>query len=103
SLCVVRSRPCRPVVAVKGVVAPADGGDPLRRKPAEVVRGRVRRDVTAVGEGVDPRPLLHPLTAGELEQRQQVLDVRVDATLRDEPEQVHVAVALPRTFERGYE
>ena len=35
-----------------------------------------------------------------LEQRAQVVDVRVDATVRDEPEQMDVPAALTRTCER---
>ena len=49
---------------------------------------------------MDPRPLEHPLALRELEQRAQMLDVRVDAAVRDEPEQVDVAVALARAPER---
>ena len=60
----------------------------------------VRRDVAAVGERVDPRPVRHPFARCELEQRTHVVDVRVDAAVRDEPEQVHVSPALLRAPER---
>ena len=59
----------------------------------------MRRDVAAVGEGVDPRAVAHPLPAPEVEQRLEVVEVRVDAALGDEPEQVDVAAALLRTLE----
>ena len=91
-------RPLRalgPVVAVHRVVAADNRGDPLRRQAGEVGRGGVRRDVAAVREGVDPRPLLHPLAACQLEQREQVVEVRVDASLGDEAEQVNVPSTLP--------
>ena len=42
----------------------------------------------------------HPLALRELEQRAQVVDVRVDAAVRHEPEQVHVSPALLRAPER---
>jgi hypothetical protein len=48
---------------------------------------------------MDPRPLEHPLAASKLEQCSQVLDVRVHAAVRDEPEQVDVAAALARAPE----
>ena len=63
----------------------------------------MRRDVPAVGERVDPGPLLHALPARKLEQRLQVVEVRVDAALRDEAEQVDGAAALPRPLERSQE
>ena len=65
----------------------------------EVGHGRGRRDVAPVGEGIDPGALLHAESACELEQRLQVVDVRVDAAVRDEPEQVHVPAALTRALE----
>ncbi len=43
---------------------------------------------------MNPRALGHALTAGELEQRSQMVYVRVDTTLRHEAEQVDVASAL---------
>ena len=67
-------------------------GDELR----QVVARRGRRDVAAVGERVDVGALGHALAAGELEQGAQVVDVRVDAAVGDEPEQVDVAAALLR-------
>ena len=64
---------------------------------------RVRRDVTAVGEGVHPRAVFEPGTLPQLEQRSQVVDMRVDAAGRDEPEEVHVAVPLLRAPESAEE
>ncbi len=52
------------------------------------------RDVAAVGERVDPG-----LLGSEAEERSQVLDVRVDAAVGDESEQVHVPTALERRAE----
>ena len=49
---------------------------------------------------MDPGPLLHPPPPRELEQRAQVVDVRVDAAVRDEAEQVDVAAARARALER---
>ncbi len=49
---------------------------------------------------MDPGSLLHPEPARELEQRSEVLEVRVDAAGRDEPEQVDVAAARPGALER---
>ena len=62
-----------------------------------------RGDVTSVREGVHPRPLAHPFAVGETEQRAEVVDVRVHAAVRHEPEQVDVAPALACTRERGDE
>jgi hypothetical protein len=50
-----------------------------------------------------PRSLEHALAPCELEQRAQVLDVRVDAAVGDEPEQVDVAIPLARAPERAGE
>ena len=88
-------RPLPALVAVHRVVAAGDGRDPLGGQLGEVVLGRVRRDVAAVGEGVDPGPL-----GREPEQRLQVLDVRVHAAVRDEAEQVHVAAPVERRLQR---
>ena len=44
---------------------------------------------------MNPRSLGHPLSAGELEQRYEMVDVRVDASTRDETEEMDVASALP--------
>ena len=88
------------LVAVHRVVAAADGCNSLDGKLGEVSHGRVRRDVPPVREGVDPRALGHPLALGELEQRAQVVDVRVDAAVRDEPQQMDVGAALGRAPER---
>ena len=56
----------------------------------------MRRDVAPVGERVDPR-----LLRRELEQRLEVVDVRVDAAVRDEAEQVDVLAAFERAAEDG--
>ena len=60
----------------------------------------MRRDVAPVGERVDPRPVGHPLALRQLEQGTHVVDVGVDASGRDEPEQMDVAAALARAPER---
>ena len=62
----------------------------------EVVDGGVRRDVAAVRERVDPG-----LLGREAQQRLQMLDVRVDAAVGDQAEQVDVLAALERADERG--
>ena len=49
---------------------------------------------------MDPRAIGHPLALRELEQRPEVVDVRVHAAVRHEPEQVHVSPALARPPER---
>ena len=90
-------------VAVHRVVTPDDRRDPLGRQQREVLDGRGRRDVAPVREGVDPGALPHPLRPRELEQREQMVDVRVHAAVRDEPEQVHVPAARPRSLERPEE
>ncbi len=41
-----------------------------------------------------------PSRSAKLEERAEVVDVRVDAAVRHEPEQVDVAAALARTPER---
>ena len=63
----------------------------------------MRRDISAVREGVDPCPFRHALPVCEVEQRLQVLEMRVDAALRDEAEQMHGAPALLRALERGHQ
>ena len=93
-------RPLGAVVAVHRVVAADDGGDSRGGKLREIVDGGMRRDVAAVGERVNPRPVGHPVALRQLEQREEVVDVRVDAAPRDEPEQVHVAAARLRPLER---
>ena len=90
----VRSVPT--LVAVHRVVAARDGGDPVGRQLGEVVDGRGRRDVAAVGERVDPR-----LLGSEAEQGFQVVDVRMDAAVGDEPEQVRALAALEGADEGG--
>ena len=86
-------RPLPPLVAVHRVVAPGHRCDAVGRQRREVGDRRLGRDVPPVGERVHPRPVAHPLPLGELEQRPQVVDVRVDAAVGDEPEQVHLAGA----------
>ena len=83
--------PLPPLVAIHRVVAAGDGRDPLLRQVGEVVDGGVRRDVAAVGERVDPG-----LVGCEAEQCAEVVDVRVDASVGDEAEQVDVPAALER-------
>ena len=65
--------------------------------------GGVRRDVASVREGVDPRVLRHPLTRRQVEQRAQVIDVRVDAAVGDEAEEMNVGATLASPSERGHE
>ena len=84
------------LVAVHRVVAAADRDDPrpFGDQLGEVTARRRRRHVAPVGEGVDVRPLGHVLPACQLEERPQLVDVRVDAAVGDEAEQVDVAAAL---------
>ena len=79
------------LVAVHRVVPPRDRRDPLLGQLGEVVDRGMRRDVAAVGERVDPR-----LLGRKPEQRAQVVDVRVHAPVRHEPEQVDIPPALER-------
>ncbi len=88
------------LVAVHRVVPARHGRDPVGRKLGEVVHGRGRRDVATVGERVDPGLLRLALAAGELEQRPQVVDVGVDAAVRDEAHQVDIGAAAERRDER---
>ena len=76
------------LVAIHRVVAPADRRDPFDRQERQVVCGGVRRDVPAVRERMDPG-----LVRREAQQRLEVIDVRVDAAVRDEPEQVDALTA----------
>jgi hypothetical protein len=93
------------LVSIHRVVAARDRDDPgpFRHKLGEVAAGRRRRDVAAVGEGVDVRPLGHPFPACEVEQGPQVVDVRVDAAVGDQAEQVDVASSLLRPPEGACE
>src|SRR5215211_4028482 len=50
---------------------------------------------------MDPGAVLHAAPAGKLEQRLEVVEVRVDAALRDEAEQVDVRLAPARPLEGG--
>ena len=93
-------RPLPAVVPVHRVVAPGDRGDAGVGQPGQVSHGRGRRHVPPVRERMDPRPLRHALALRELEQRAQVVDVRMDAAVGDEAEQVHVSAPLARTAER---
>ena len=63
----------------------------------------VRRDVAAVGECMDEGALLHPQVPGQLEQRPQVIDMGVDAAVRDETEQVNVRPTQLGSLERAHE
>ena len=47
--------------------------------------------------------LRHPLPLGQLQERPEVVDVRVDAAVGDEPEQVDVRAALLRALEGPHE
>src|SRR5262249_9389112 len=52
---------------------------------------------------MNPGSVGRALACGEFEQRAQMLDVRVDPSRRDEPEQMDVDVTLARAAERGEE
>ena len=93
--------PIPALIAVHGVVATRDRGDlrTLGDELGQVRSGRGRRDVAAVGEGVDVGAFSHSLPAGQLEQRPQVVDVGMNAAVRSEPEQVDVAPAVTRAGE----
>ena len=84
------------LVAIHRVVAADDRRQAVERKLCEVGGRARRRDVAAVGERVQPR-----LVRCEAEERAHVVDVRVDAAVRDEPEQVHAAAALEGRAQRG--
>ena len=91
------------VVPVHCVVAPGDGGDPGVGQLGQVSNGRRGRHVPPVRERMDPGAMGHALPLRELEQRAQVVDVRMDSAVRDEAQQVHVAVPFARAPERGDE
>jgi len=59
------------------------------------------RHIAAIGKSVNVRPLGFALPTRELEQRAQVVDVRVDAAVGDEPEQVDAPAALECGDESG--
>jgi len=83
------------LVAIHGVVAATDGGDAVCGQLGQVISGRVRRHVAPVGKRVDPGFL-----GREAEQRLQVIDMRVDAAVRNEPEQMDVTPTLAWASER---
>ncbi len=87
-------------VAIHRVVAAADRGDPSHGKLREIARRRRGRDVTPVGERMDPRALGHALDLGHREERTEVVDVGVNAAVGDEPEEMQVAATLARASER---
>jgi hypothetical protein len=91
------------LVAVHRVVAAGDGGDLVGRQLGQVVDRRVRGDVPSIGEGMDERALLRPLAVRQLEQRAQVVDVRVNAAVGDEAEQVDVRPPLLGALESADE
>ncbi len=76
-------RPLVAVVAIHGPVSARDRRDPVLRQGGEVFERCVRRDVTTVGEGVNPG-----VRGREREEGSEVVDVRMDAALRHEPDQV---------------
>src|SRR5689334_12671130 len=49
---------------------------------------------------MDEGALLHPLPPRQFQQRPQVVDMRMDASVGDESEQVHIRAALLRPLER---
>src|SRR5205085_9123617 len=83
------------LVSVHGVVATAHRRYALHGQLGQVVKGGVRRYVTPVRKRVDPR-----LLRSEAKQRLHVLDVRMDAAVGDQSEQMHVLAALERRDER---
>ena len=85
----MRARCAPSGVAVHRVVAAADGGDAIGGQLGEILDRGVRRDVPSVGERVNPR-----LLGREAKQCAQVVDVRVDAPVRDEPQQMDALAAL---------
>ena len=94
------------VVAVHGVVAADDGGDladavfaHLLFERAKEINTAIRRSVAAVHEAVDENAL-DLIFAGHAQQRVEMFDVRVDAAIADEAEQVQLARAA--TF-HGFE
>ncbi len=99
--CAVGALPA--LVPVHRPVAAHHVRDPLARELGQIGDGRCRRDVASVREGVDPRPLRHSLLLGEPQQRLQVVEVRMDAAVRDEPEQVDVPAPLACARERADE
>jgi hypothetical protein len=90
-------------IAVHRVIAAHDGDDPrpFGDELGEVVGRRRRGDVAAVGEGMHVGALLHPLPARELDQGAHVIDMRVNAAVRDEPEEMDIPIALSRPLERA--
>ena len=83
--------PVPALVAVHGVVAAIDGGDLHRsgqggRQAAQILAGRLRRGVAAVGEGMDNG--LHPGLVQDMGQRDGMVLMRVHATGGNQAEQV---------------
>ncbi len=74
-------RPLPAVVPVHCVVAPGDGGDAGVGQLGQVSHGRRGRHVAPVRERMDPGAMGHALALRELEQRPQVVDVRMDAAV----------------------
>ena len=83
------------LVAVHRVVATDDRRDPVAGQLGKIVDGRGRRNVAAVRERVDPRSLRR-----DPQQRQEMVDVRVHAAVRDEAEQVDAPAAGERRLDR---
>jgi len=88
------------LVAVHDIVASDDGGDlanadllGLVEQLLHVTRAALGVRVAAVAEEVD-EDLRHLHLLGDLEQADQVVDVRVDTAVGDEPQQVQTSVAL---------
>ncbi|KAG9527173.1 phosphoglycerate mutase 2, partial [Aureobasidium melanogenum] len=88
------------LVTVHGVVTTDNSGDLAEAELVGVVEdglhmagARLGVGVTAVAEEVDV-DLGHADLLGDLEQSEEVVDVRVDTAIRDETEQVQAAVAL---------
>jgi hypothetical protein len=92
--CLVNAIP--PVIAIHRPVAPHDRCEPSFGKLRKVVHGRMRRDVATIGERMYPR-----LLGSELEERLDVIEVRVNATLRYEAKQVNAFPARERRLQDG--
>jgi hypothetical protein len=82
-------------VTVHRVVATGDGRDPVTWELDKIVDRRVRRDISAVREGVDPR-----LLRREAQERTEVVDVRVHTAVGYETEEMDPLAALERAEER---
>ena len=91
------------VVAVHRVVAADDGRDPAGGQRREIVDGRMRRDVAAVRERVDPRPVRHPVRRASSSSARRWSMCEWTPPVRDEAQQVDVAATRSRPLESADE